>query len=59
MKKYRVTYDHSVYKPSNYELYKKQCAWSAEVEADNLADAKFEFRVQFEKNPIYFNFTEL
>lgn len=59
MKKFLVTYNHFVYKPSSYDVYKRQLGWSLQLEAKNLEEAKEKLSVDWGKNPAYFNFKEL
>ena len=53
---YTVTYDHSVYKPSNYDVYKEQQTFSLRITAMSLRDAKNILREEHNLNPFYFKF---
>lgn len=51
-----VTYDHTVYKPSNYDVFKQQQLWKVEIIANDLQSAKETFKKEYNKNPSYFKF---
>jgi len=59
MKKFKVTYNHDVYKPSNYEMFKAQQAWSITIEAEDLNTAKGKLKLMYIINPAYFNIVEV
>ena len=58
MKTFIITYNHIVYKPSSYDLFKSQQAWSLSIEASELSEAENILKTQHNKNPFYFTFTE-
>ena len=55
MKTFLVTYNHLVYKPSNYEVFKQQQNFKLEIQATDLENAKEILKTQHNKNPFYFN----
>lgn len=55
MKTFVVTYNHLVFKPSNYEVFKQQQNFKLEIQANNLEDVKEILKTQHNKNPFYFN----
>jgi len=57
MKTFIVTYNHIVFKPSNYDLFKTQQSWKLEIEANDLTEAKEILKKEHNKNPFYFTFT--
>lgn len=59
MKKFIVTYDFQVYKPSNIHIYERQKAFSLEVNAESETDARQILIKEHNKNPFYFKFTEV
>ena len=58
MKTFSVTYDFTVYKPSNLHVYEQQKCFSVIVYGSDLSDAKDNFKKEFNKNPAYFKFIE-
>lgn len=56
MTTFTVTYDHTVYKPSNYDVFKQQQLWKVEIIANDLQSAKETFKKEYNKNPSYFKF---
>jgi len=58
MKTFSVTYDFTVYKPSNLHIYEQQKGFSVVVSGSDLANAKNSFKKEFNKNPAYFKFVE-
>jgi hypothetical protein len=57
-KEFKVTYDHSVYKPSSNELLKSQQIWSLYLSASDLESAKEKLRTDYNKNPSYFKIVQ-
>lgn len=56
MRKFKVTYDHTVFRPHSYVEYKRQLNWSVEIEAENLLKAKEILKNVHHYNHFYFKF---
>lgn len=58
MKTYLITYNHNYYRPSSYDIYKKQLGFRLEIESDSIEGAKTILKKEHNLNPFYFNFIE-
>lgn len=58
MKTFIITYNHIVFKPSNYDIFKQQQLFKLEIQAENENEAKEILKTQHNKNPFYFNIHE-
>jgi len=59
MKTFKVTYNHNVYKPSSYNIFKQQQDFILTLQSDSLENAKEILKNEHNKNPFYFSFTEI
>lgn len=59
MKKFEITYNHSVYKPSNIAILNKQKEFKVVIEASSIDLAKNKLKDNYNLNPFYFNFKEI
>lgn len=55
MKTYIVTYNHNVFKPSNYDIFKSQQSFKLEITAENEDKVKEILKTEHNKNPFYFS----
>lgn len=58
MKTFTVTYDFTVYKPSNIDIYESQKKFLINIDAEDLQEAKNILKNDYNKNPSYFKFQE-
>ena len=58
MKKFKITYDHQVFKPSNLSIFERQQNFKLIIEAIDFQDAKIILKTKHNKNPFYFKISE-
>ena len=59
MKTFKITYNHNIYKPSNYDIFKQQQDWILTLEAEDIEQAKEILKKSHNKNPAYFSIVEI
>ena len=59
MKKFKVTYDHTVYKPASITIYKKQKDFELIINATGKMEACEKVRKEHNINPYYLKFEEI
>jgi len=59
MKTFIITYNHNVFKPSNYDIFKQQQNFKLEILATDIREAKEILKNQYNKNPSYFTILEI
>lgn len=59
MKKFRITYDHTVYKPASICRYKKQKEFELILSVNDKIEACETVRKEHNINPFYLKFEEI
>ncbi len=59
MKSFKITFDHSVYKPSSYYIFKEQQKFELNLDSKNLETVKETIKKEHNINPFYLKIIEL
>ena len=57
--KFKVTYNHEVYRPSNYDTLVREKAFELIIEAEGIFDAEYQLKENHNLNPFYFKIERL
>lgn len=59
MNRYKIKYNHTVYKPSHYDTFKSQESWELKIEAESEAHVKELLINEHKLNPFYFTIEKI